>query len=170
MLCTAFINWKNPQTHRKNAILLFGFDPEKPVFDLLEVNQNLNKIKMQNVLFDRSSRGDYKDAIAQIAQGQTVSTKIENRTIHLQGLFSVGDSFAGDGNLIARDQNFLRIVTKRKVGELSIGLITLKLNADLNTIATDLQGFPRKPIPRLCGDELVEPLGSVILSNGNKPR
>ena len=102
------INWKNPQTRKETSIQIVGFNPDQPAFDLPEVNQQLDKIKLpDSVLFDRASRGDYTKAIAQIEQGKTVTTEVERRTIAISGLFKLGASFGADGVLMTSDQNFL---------------------------------------------------------------
>lgn len=64
------VTWKNPQTRKETTIQVIGFDPDQPALDLPEVNQQLEKIKLPDtVLFDRGSRGEYKEAIAQIERG-----------------------------------------------------------------------------------------------------
>jgi putative ABC transport system permease protein len=53
-----FIDWKNPQTRKETGILVIGINPDKPAFDLPEVNSQLNAIKMPDtMLFDSGSRG-----------------------------------------------------------------------------------------------------------------
>ena len=48
-----------------------GFDPDRPAFNLPEVNQQLTKIKLPDVvLFDRGARGKYAETIAQVDQGK----------------------------------------------------------------------------------------------------
>jgi putative ABC transport system permease protein len=57
------VTWKNPQTRRKTTIQVMGFNPEKPALNLPEVNQQLETIKLpDSFLFDRSSKGEYKEA------------------------------------------------------------------------------------------------------------
>ncbi|MBD1852552.1 FtsX-like permease family protein [Cyanobacteria bacterium FACHB-502] len=156
-LYVAFADWKNPQTRSQNAILLLGFDLEKPAFNLPEINQNLGTLQQADtLLFDRSSRGDYKQAIARIGQGETVSTEIKGRTIHLKGLFTVGSSFAADGSLMTSDQNFLRIVSQRQAGEVSVGLITLAPNANPNAVVTALKSRLPHDVRVLTRAEFIE--------------
>ncbi|MBD2026949.1 ABC transporter permease DevC, partial [Leptolyngbya sp. FACHB-711] len=134
-----------------------GFDLEKPAFNLPEINQNLGTLQQADtLLFDRSSRGDYKQAIARIGQGETVSTEIKGRTIHLKGLFTVGSSFAADGSLMTSDQNFLRIVSQRQAGEVSVGLITLALNANPNAVVTALKSRLPHDVRVLTRAEFIE--------------
>jgi putative ABC transport system permease protein len=133
-----YMDWRNPQTHRNSGVLLLGFDPDRSVLNLSGVTQNLDKLKLKDtLLFDRMARGQYQDAIAQIAQGETVTTEMGKRTIELKGLFSVGPTLDIDGTLIASDQTFLRIVSGQQAGNVAAGLITLESGANLrSTIIT----------------------------------
>lgn len=154
-LYVSFTDWKNPQTRRKTPMLVVGQNPEQPAFNLPEVNQNLDAIRLpETVLFDRGARGDYQKVIAQIEQGQPVATEIERRTITISGLFRGGASFSTDGTLITSDQNFLQLFPKRQPETVSVGLIQIQpgynpaqvtaiLNAYLpeDVQALTLQGF-----------------------------
>ncbi len=152
-----FVDWKHPQTHRKSSILALGFDPEKSVLNLPEVNHNLETLKLPDtVLFDQASRGDYKTTIAQINQGKTVTTEIGDRKIDMVGLFKVGASFATDGNLITSDLNFLRIFPRRKAESVSLGLITLKPGTDPRTMAAALQAKLPDDVKILTKQEFID--------------
>lgn len=120
------VQWRNPQTRKKTSMLLIGQNPDRPAFNLPEVNQQLDAIRLPDtVLFDQASRGEYQDMIAQIQQGESATTEIGQRTVTVAGLFQVGASFADDGALITSDQNFLRLFPKRDAGSVSLGLIHL---------------------------------------------
>ena len=120
------VQWRNPQTREKTSMLLIGQNPDRPAFNLPEVNQQLDAIQLPDtVLFDQASRGEYQDMIAQIQQGESATTEIGQRTVTVAGLFQVGASFADDGALITSDQNFLRLFPKRDAGSVSLGLIRL---------------------------------------------
>jgi putative ABC transport system permease protein len=150
-------DWKNPQTRHKTGILVVGFDPDQSVFNLPGVNENLNTIKLPDaVLFDRSSRGDYKTAIAQIDQGQSVSTEVGDRQINISGLFSIGASFGADGSLITSDLNFLRIFPRRKPEQISVGLITLQPGTDPRLTADKLQAKLPNDVKVLTKPEFIE--------------
>ncbi|GAB1541330.1 ABC transporter permease DevC [Scytonema sp. NUACC21] len=126
-----FIDWKNPQTRKETGVLIIGIDPNKPAFNLPEVNSQLNAIKIPDtVLFDRGSRGDYNEVFAQVDKGKPATTEIERRTITISGLFKVGASFIADGSLIASDQTFLRIFSRQEAGSVNLGLIQLKPGYD----------------------------------------
>ncbi len=134
------ISWKNPQTRKETMVLVAGFNPDVPAFNLPEVNSQLDKIKLPDtVLFDRGARGDYQEAIAQIDQGKTVTTEIERRTVTVSGLFQIGASFIADGTLITSDQNFLRFFPRREAGSVNLGLIEVQPGYDPQQVARALQ-------------------------------
>jgi putative ABC transport system permease protein len=149
--------WKNPQTRRETGVLVIGFNPDKPAFDLPDVNQQLQTLKLpDHVLFDRGARGDYQQAIAQIDQGQILTTEIEQRTIRITGLFKVGASFGADGSLITSDQNFLRIFSRRQSSNISLGLIRLKPGYDAKQVTIALKAYLRDDIKVLTHAEFIE--------------
>ncbi|MCC5644829.1 ABC transporter permease DevC [Nostoc sp. CHAB 5824] len=151
-----FIDWKNPQTRQETAVLVIGFNPDKQLFDLPEVNRNLDVIKLPDtVLFDSASRGDYTEAIAQIEQGKPVTTEIERRTISINGLFKVGASFIADGSLITSDQNFLRLFPRQQASSVSLGLIQLEPGHDPEQVAKNLKSYLGNDVKVLTHDEFI---------------
>ncbi|MEH2122190.1 ABC transporter permease DevC [Nostoc sp.] len=151
-----FIDWKNPQTHQETAVLVIGFNPDKQLFDLPEVNRNLGVIKLpDSVLFDSASRGDYTKVIAQIEQGKPVTTEIERRTITINGLFKVGASFIADGSLITSDQNFLRLFPRQQASSVSLGLIQLQPGYDPKQVANTLKSYLGKDVKVFTHDEFI---------------
>ena len=138
-----FADWKNPVNGDYRAIFVFGFQPEKPVFTLPEVNQNIEKLKLPDtVLFDRAARSEYGPIATEFEQNKKIVTEISNYRVKIVGLFPLGPSFAADGNLITSEQNFLHLFKHRRAGEINIGLINLKPGADrqrvLDTLAVKL--------------------------------
>jgi putative ABC transport system permease protein len=151
------IIWKNPQTRRQTSVQVIGFNPDKPAFDLPDVNEQLESIKLPStVLFDRSARGDYQKAIAQIDQGKKLTTEIEGHTITISGLFTVGASFGSDGSLMTSDQNFLRLFSTRPSSSISLGLIQVKPGYDPKKVALDLQAYLRDDVKVMTHGEFIE--------------
>ncbi|MFB2898777.1 ABC transporter permease DevC [Aerosakkonemataceae cyanobacterium BLCC-F50] len=150
-------NWKNPETQKETNILVLGFNPNKPAFDLPELQQNLNKIKMPDtMLFDEASRGTYQETIAKVSQGQTVNTELERRTIHINGLYKVGASFAADGSLMTSDQNFLMLFPRKSASSVSIGLIHLEPGYNPQQVATSLKAYLPNDVKVLTKQEFIE--------------
>ena len=135
------LDWRNPQTRQKTSMMVLGQNPNLPSFHLPQINQQLDIIKLPNtVLFDQASRGDYQAVIAEVEQGNPITTEIGRRTIKIGGLFTLGASFSDDGALITSHQNFLRLFPKQNAGAINMGLINIRpgyapeqVSAALNT-------------------------------------
>lgn len=127
-----FAIWKNPINRRTRSILVIGFDPIDSVFSLPGVVQNLNKIRLPDVvLFDDASRAEFGPIAELFNQGKPVITEVGNRRITIGGLFRLGASFGADGNLITSDLNFLRLFERRKKGLIDVGIIKVKPGANV---------------------------------------
>ncbi|WP_026736713.1 ABC transporter permease DevC [Fischerella sp. PCC 9605] len=152
-----FADWKNPINGSYRAIFVFGIKPEKPVFNLPEVNQNVNKLKLPDTfLFDRYSRSEYGPISTEFERNKQVVTEISNYRIKTVGLFALGPSFAADGNLITSDQNFLRLFKNRRTGEINIGLITLKAGVDKQKVLNNLAAKLPKDVKILTYQGFIE--------------
>jgi putative ABC transport system permease protein len=151
------ITWKHPDTRKETSIQALGFNPAQPVLNLPEVNQQLDKIKLPDVvLFDRNSRGNYQQAIGQIEQGKAVTTEVERRTITIAGVFSLGASFGADGILIVSDQTFLRLFPRREAASVNLGLIKLETGYDPEQIVTALKSHLPNDVRVLTHKEYIE--------------
>ncbi|MBE9207062.1 ABC transporter [Nostoc sp. LEGE 06077] len=143
-----FAKLKNPATGEKYSIYVIGFDPGNPVMNIPEIEQNLDKLKIPDVmLFDRNSRPEFGPIAAKFDQGDTEQT-IEifpfdgpiGYNVRVGGLFGLGPSFGVDGNLIVSDSTFLRINPNTRPAEkIDIGVITLKPGADKEKVLDNLQ-------------------------------
>jgi putative ABC transport system permease protein len=132
--------WKNPETRETRQILALAFDPDASVLDMPEVEALQNKIKVPDViLFDQASRAEYGPIAAEFSQGKRVETEVSSREVRVGGLFTLGASFAADGNLITSDLNFLRIFSERSPGLIDIGLIRTQPEADIEAVIRRLQ-------------------------------
>jgi putative ABC transport system permease protein len=152
-----FTIWKNPVTGRPRSILVFGMNPETNIVNLPGVQENLDKLKLPDVvLFDRSSRVEYGPIAANYEQGKTVTAEVRRRRIKVEGLFTLGASFGADGNLITSDLNFLRIFSNRQKGLIDIGLIRLKPGADANVVAQELRKYLPNEVNVLTKQEFID--------------
>lgn len=152
-----YTSWKNPVTGRTRNLLIFGINPEFNLLNLPGFQENLEKIKLPDVvLFDRSSRKEYGPIAAEFAQGKTVTAEVRRRQIKVGGLFTLGASFGADGNLITSDVNFLRIFNDRQPGLIDIGLIRLKSGADATIVAQDLRNYLPKDVKVFTKQEFID--------------
>jgi putative ABC transport system permease protein len=143
-----FAKLKNPETGEKYSIYVIGFDPGQSVMNIPEVEENLDKLKIPDVmLFDRDSRPEFGPIAANFDKGDKEQT-IEifpfdapiGYKVRVGGLFSLGPSFGVDGNLIVSDSTFLRINPNTRPAEkIDVGAIRLKPGADKEKVAANLE-------------------------------
>jgi putative ABC transport system permease protein len=149
--------WKNPQTRKDTDILVIGFNPDKPTFDLPEVNQQLQTIKQPyTFIFDRGARGEYQKTIAQLEQGNPVKTEIERQTVTISGLFKVGASFGADSTLMTSDENFLRLFSRQPASNISLGLIRVQPGVDPKQVVAGLKSHLGNQVKVLTHEEFIE--------------
>ncbi|MEH2360616.1 ABC transporter permease DevC [Nostoc sp.] len=143
-----FAKLKNPATSEKYSIYVIGFDPGRPVMNIPEVEKNLDKLKIPDVvLFDRGSRPEFGPIAEKFNAGETAQTieifpfnSLIGYRVRIGGLFSLGPSFGVDGNLLVSDSTFLRInPNTRPADMIDIGLISLKPGANAETVLKNLQ-------------------------------
>jgi putative ABC transport system permease protein len=152
-----YTSWKNPVTGRPRNILIFGINPEVNLLNLPGVQENLDKVKLPDVvLYDRSSRVEYGPIATNFEQGKTVTAEVRRRQVKVGGLFTLGASFGADGNLITSDVNFLRIFTNRQRGLVDIGLIRLKPGANTTVVVQNLRKYLPKDINVLTKQEFID--------------
>ncbi|MBF2098748.1 MAG: FtsX-like permease family protein [Gloeomargaritaceae cyanobacterium C42_A2020_066] len=149
--------WRNPETGKTRSILAMGFNPERSILAIPEVEANLDQIRKADVvLFDRNSRAEFGPVPQWFDQGKTVQTELNGRRVTVGGLFSLGASFSADGNVITSDLNFLRMAAGRQPGEIDVGLITLKPGADLAAVQAKLQAILPSDTQVLTHEEFVD--------------
>jgi len=159
------LNWRNPQNRQQTSMMVIGFEPEKPAFDLPEVNSQLDKVKIPDtVLFDQASRGEYDQVISQIEQGQTVTTESGRTTITIAGLFQVGASFQDDGALITSQENFMRLFPRKTPAMVSLGIINLEAEGDREAIRFALNTYLPQDVRAYTYQEYVDKELSYIKS------
>ncbi|MEA5576660.1 ABC transporter permease DevC [Anabaena sp. UHCC 0451] len=143
-----FAKLKNPATGEKYSIYVIGFDPGKPVMNIPEVEQNLDKLKIPDVmLFDRNSRPEFGPIAEKFDQGDTEQTieifpfdSLQGYRVRVGGLFGLGPSFGVDGNLIVSDSTFFRInPNTRHPEKIDVGIIKLSPGASTNQVLENLK-------------------------------
>ncbi|ARV57934.1 ABC transporter [Nostocales cyanobacterium HT-58-2] len=143
-----FAKFKNPVNGQKYSIYVIGFEPGKPVMNMPEIEKNLDKIKIPDVvLFDRNSRPEFGEIADKFETEKTEQfieifpfNSLAGYRVRVGGLFRLGPSFGVDGNLIVSDSTFLRIFPNSRPAEMiDVGAITLKPGVNPQNIQRDLQ-------------------------------
>lgn len=149
--------WRNPETKLERTILVFGVDPTKQVFNLPEIDRHLNDLKMLNrVLYDRAGRTEFGDIAGLLQRSEPVLFQLNEQDIEVAGLFSLGASFAADGNVIVSDSTFMHLFPSRQSKEIEMGLLKLKPDTDIKQVQESLRASLPKDILILTLDELAD--------------
>jgi putative ABC transport system permease protein len=123
--------WKNPVTHEMRSIFVVGMEPADHALALPGVESQLTRITVQDaVLFDDASRPEFGPIAERVRSGAPVSVELNNRQIHVAGLFSFGTSFGIDGSVVTSETNFLRIFPNRQRGLIELGLVRVAPGED----------------------------------------
>lgn len=150
-------SWKNPQTRKLSEVQVIGANPTEVVFNLPGMQQNLDPIKVPDVvLFDRGSRPEFGPIPTEFEQGKTIKTEVGGREVKVGGLVELGSSFGSDGNLVTSDLNFLRLFKDRKAGLIDIGLIKLKPGANSKLVVESLRQVLPKDVQVLSKQEFID--------------
>ncbi len=149
--------WKNPETRATRSILILGFNPTQSILNLPGITNNLNKIKLPDVvLFDDASRPEFGPIRQWVKQGKDVTTEVRSRRIRIGGLFTLGASFGADGNIVTSDLNFLRLYPQREKGLIDIGIVKLEPEANLKDVIKNLKQNLPNDVKILSKEEFVE--------------
>jgi len=169
--------FKNPDTGRARDIFILAFDPTEQPFSNPEIIAQQDKLKIEGVvLFDRLSRADYGPVESLLAANNgVVDSEVVDRHVQIEGLFSMGVTFAADGNLIMGRETFLKLSPGARADQISLGLITLKPGADAAAVAKKLDQRLPDDVSVLSYDQFIEkeerywaertPIGFVITAS-----
>lgn len=132
--------WRNPDNLANRQVFVYGIDPNQPAFDLPEVNQQLDELKLLNrTLFDRAGLlPQLGDVPTLLKKENPLSVQINNLEIQIVGLFRLGSSFSAEGNILTSDSTFLRIFPQRQANEIDLGIVEVESNASIEQVQADL--------------------------------
>ncbi len=90
------------------------------------------------VLFDRASRPEYGAIANTFQKFLTLEAEVNRQNIQVTGLFTIGTSFAADGNVITSDSTFLKLFPEHQPNQIEVGLIHLKKSIDPTKLQAQL--------------------------------
>lgn len=149
--------WRHPSNQTTRPILVFGIDPANSAFNLPEITQNLGQLKLINyIMFDRASRPEYGEIEELFTHHSPLETEVNQKRIRVAGLFTLGASFAADGNIITSDSTFLNLFKDQKKEEINVGLIHLKSEANHREVQRKIREILPDDIRVLTLDEFAK--------------
>lgn len=125
--------WRNGTTGQRNSVMMFGFDPRRPVFKTPSINRHLTDLcRLDTVLVDSDTRVKYGPRAA----GNTI--ELAGRRVHIVDQYHLGTSFVELAMIVLSDQNFVRVQTGRKLDQVAVGVVRLRDGADIRVVAREL--------------------------------
>jgi putative ABC transport system permease protein len=136
----AFALWKNPENGVTRSIMTIGVNPVESILDLPGMQENLERIKLEDyIIFDRLSRPEFGAIAELLEQGENVETEVAERRVKVGGLFELGASFGADGNIITSDLNYGRIFGERNPDLIEMGVIQVREEVDTDAVLSRIR-------------------------------
>ncbi len=120
---------------------VLAFNPNQPIFNLPEVNQQLEKLKLPNsVLLDRRARPSFGPMTKLFAEKGELHAIINNYRISVNGFFDLGNSFfQGEGNITVNESNYAKIFGGNALEKVSLGVVTLDKKASILSVKKGIE-------------------------------
>ncbi|MGV2827350.1 ABC transporter permease DevC [Myxosarcina sp. GI1(2024)] len=149
--------WVNPWNKKVTNVAILAFDPARPVLNLPEVNQQLDRIKLPDkVLVDRRARPDLGPIAETFARGETITTEISERRISVSGMFTFGSTLFVEGYLITSDWNYLRLYGADSIENLKVGVLSVKSEQNLSTVKQQVRASLPREVAVMTHQEFIE--------------
>ncbi len=131
-LWLTLLHWKNLEDGTLRPIRVIGFDPDRPVFLIEDVEAARRLlVRRGTALIDARSRKAY----GRIGKGEA---QVAQRRVEVVGTFPLGTDFEVDGNLIVSDETWFDL-TRSNQQLVEMALLKLTPDADRSEVLTRLQ-------------------------------
>jgi putative ABC transport system permease protein len=140
-----------------STMQIIAFNPNKPVLNLPEVNQQLNLLAAPgSILYDRLSKSKSGNIPQLFANQGQVSSILDNRRVTVLGLFNLGSTFYFDSVGVMSDWNYKQISADADLDQVSLGVISLEPEANPQAVIKGIKQSLSKDIKVLTKAELAE--------------
>ena len=128
------VTWQNTETGSRNATLVFGFDPDRPVFRTRSIQPHLISLKAPDtVIVDSDTRPKYGNR----KPGHSI--ELGGRNVTVIDEYKLGTSFLELGIILTSDQNFRRIVPQLTLDDVGLGIVKVRPGADPAAVVSALR-------------------------------
>jgi len=129
--------WKDRGSGREYPMLIYGIDPDDPVFLIPEVQRQASLLKRADtILLDSKSRDFYG------RPGAGTVGELARRAMHVVGVFPLGPDFRVDGSGIVSDRTFLRAFAEGRAGRaeepVEFGLVRVAPGSEVAAVQRSL--------------------------------
>ncbi|MEM8673719.1 MAG: ABC transporter permease DevC [Cyanobacteria bacterium P01_G01_bin.67] len=153
----------DPSAKKQNAqiessfIQILAFNPNKPVFKVPEINQQLDLLAVPGgILYDRLAKSELGDVPQMLAEQGQISSILNNRRVTVMGLFDLGSTFFFEGVAVMSDWNYSLIKEGNDLDQISVGVLSLEPGADPQVVTRRIQNTLSKDLKVLTPGELAQ--------------
>ena len=135
-------DWQHPETGHWRGIIVMGTQPDDPVFTDEEIRRQVRGLREPRfLLMDRKSKKGFgpKNGEKFGDEDLGVVTTLGREPVEIVGHFKLGAGFAADGAVLLSDQGFSRVSYFQNIDQMTLGLITLRDDADPEVAKEKLQ-------------------------------
>lgn len=134
--------WRNPETMELRAIFVLGCRPEEYAFVFPCIGRNPSVLaSADQIFFDSASNSDFGPIAGLIQKRGFVETECGGARVQVIDLFKMGGTFSADGNILAGDGAFFRIVPEFPKEMISVGLVHLMPGQDRTAAAARIRAI-----------------------------
>jgi len=126
--------WRNADTGQRRGIMIYAIDPSGHVFKHEEIRDQQDRLETPNtVLIDSMTRKEFGPLTAGVV------TEVGRHRVEIAGVYTLGNGFGADGDMLTSDDTFRRLLPYRLPTETSLGLVRIAPGADPNAVAAELR-------------------------------
>ncbi len=138
-------------------VKVLAFNPIQPVFNLTEVNQQLDKLNQPDtILFDRLAQPGLGPVTDLIDRHSSVTTIMDNRRTTVAGLFTLGSTLFTKGHVIMSDWNYANRHGQDSLKDISVGLLRLDPNVNPLQVQAQLRDTLPESVQVFTREELIQ--------------
>ena len=148
---------EKPANVESSFMQILAFNPNKPVFKIPEINQQLDLLAVPGgILYDRQAKSELGDVPQMLAQRGIVSSILNNRRVTVMGLFDLGSTFFFEGVAVMSDWNYGQMNGPSELDNVTVGVLSLEPGADPQAVTQRIQKTLSKDIKVLTPAELAQ--------------
>jgi putative ABC transport system permease protein len=134
--------WLNLETRQQKQALIFGITPENPGLRIPEIDaQPLILQRADSLFFDTRSKRNAGPVAAVVRRDGRYETELRGVRAVIEGLFTMGLTFAADINLITSSTNFKNYFPEQSSDDIQMGVIQLRPGVDPQRVKVTLERF-----------------------------
>jgi putative ABC transport system permease protein len=135
-------DWLNRDSREKKQALIFGLAPENPALRIPELEADRGKLlRPDGLFFDTLSKKAAGPVAQVVAKDGYYDTELRGKRAVVNGLFTMGLTFAADINLLTSASNFKTWFPDQSNDDIQLGVIQLQPGVSREQVQATLASF-----------------------------